>query len=108
MLEFSKKPFQINGIKAYNFMNISMFDFVWQLGIILNGLMVVDTITGGPAYDKLFRGNEIVEVDGKAATEKNVRDLLIGCDVPGTIVTLTVSRLGAQVGIRVVQARAVC
>jgi hypothetical protein len=46
------------------------------------------------------------QVDGTAATKKNVVDLIIGKDVPGTIVTIKVARSGVQAPFEVALKRA--
>ena len=46
------------------------------------------------------------QVDGTAATKKNVVDLIIGNDVPGTIVTMKVARSGVQAPFEVALKRA--
>ncbi len=69
----------------------------FQLGISLNGLTVCNTNIGGPAHNILGRGDIILGVDGKDATIENVRGLLVGDDVPGTSVTIAVSKTGSKV-----------
>jgi len=43
---------------------------------------------------QIQRGDEIVEVDGKAADADNLRKLLIGSDIPGSLMTLKIKRGG--------------
>jgi len=48
----------------------------------------------GPAYTSraVEAGDSLLKVDGEKATPENFRHLLIGCDVPGSHVTLTISK----------------
>lgn len=51
-------------------------------------------VVGGPAFNsqKLDRGDELTRVDGERVTEGNRHKLLVGNDVPGAVVTLTVKK----------------
>ena len=51
-------------------------------------------VIGGPAYNsgELAKGDVIMEVDGKAVTEENIHDALLGSDVPGTAFVVKVKR----------------
>ena len=42
------------------------------------------------------KGDLVVEVDGTPATNQNIVELLIGSDVPGTIVSIKCKRPGVQ------------
>jgi C-terminal processing protease CtpA/Prc len=68
--------------------------FLWQVGLVLNGLQITDIVVGGPAYTckQLDRGDLILKVDGKDVTLQGSRDALIGCDLPGSSVTITVQK----------------
>ena len=70
-----------------------------QLGIVLNGLTIESMIIGSPSQHskQLAIGDVIMKIDGIVATQTNVRSLLIGSDVPGTAVILSVLKLRSQV-----------
>jgi S1-C subfamily serine protease len=70
-----------------------------QVGLVLKGTVVDSTLAGGPAYTSslLARGDVLLEVDGRTATEENVSFLLVGCDQPGSRVVLTVAKGGKEV-----------
>ncbi len=69
------------------------------MGLVLKGTVVDSTLAGGPAYTSslLVRGDVLLEVDGRTATEENVSLLLLGCDQPGSRVVLTVAKGGKEV-----------
>jgi hypothetical protein len=72
---------------------------IFQLGLVLQGTTINDTIIGGPAFTSLSlgQGDVLLNVDGTIATEQNVEVLLIGNDKPGSIVVLTVAQGGNEV-----------
>ena len=51
---------------------------------------------GTPAYmsKKVQKGDEILEVDGQPVNQGNLRSLLVGCDVPGSLVNIKLQRGG--------------
>jgi C-terminal processing protease CtpA/Prc len=51
-------------------------------------------VVGGPAFKsrQIFVGDRILKVDGLEVDEGNYEDALLGSDVPGTQVTLTICR----------------
>lgn len=55
-------------------------------------------LPGTPAYmsKQIMKGDQIVEVDGQSVNESNLRALLVGCDVPGSLVTIKIRREGKQ------------
>jgi S1-C subfamily serine protease len=65
-----------------------------QVGIMLRGCIIDNMVIGGPAYNVglLRRGDIITGVDGVPATEETVLTMLLGDDVPGSQVTLKMSR----------------
>ncbi len=69
------------------------------MGLVLNGVEIETTIVGGPAFTSmcLDPGDVLLAVDGTYATENTVENLLIGCDKPGSLVTLTVAKGGSEV-----------
>jgi hypothetical protein len=36
-----------------------------QVGMMLRGARVEDTLIGGPAFGRIFRGDDIIRVDGR-------------------------------------------
>ena len=59
--------------------------------------MVDSLLAGAPASlsKKILKGDKILEVDSQPVTNSNIVELLIGADVPGSIVNIKVSRDGA-------------
>jgi len=51
-------------------------------------------VVGGPAHHcrQLDKGDIILKVDGDEMTLESCPVALIGCDIPGTLVTLTVQK----------------
>ena len=72
---------------------------VTTLGLELDGLTIDELVIGGPAYAsaELECGDVITRVDGEEATADTVRPALVGCDVLGSVVTLTVVAAANQV-----------
>ena len=68
-------------------------------GIVLDGETIGDASIGGPAYAsaQLERGDRITQVDGEDVTADTIGTALIGCDVPGSEVTLKVLSAASQV-----------
>ncbi|MGB1600992.1 MAG: hypothetical protein ACPIOQ_50100, partial [Promethearchaeia archaeon] len=62
------------------------------LGLLLHDNAIRSIMEGGPAFSSqlLDQGDVILEVDGHDATPGRLPELLIGCDVPGSFVTITV------------------
>ena len=58
------------------------------VGIRLNGCSVESCVPGTPASTMFHAGDEIVEVDGRPVDAYTCGKALIGCDVPGTLVTI--------------------
>jgi hypothetical protein len=65
-----------------------------QVGIMLNDLTVHNMVIGGPAHKsgQLEVGDTILKVDHKNVTMDDYERALQGCDVPGSIVVLTVRK----------------
>ena len=76
-------------------------DAATTCGIVLDGETIGDASIGGPAYAsaQLERGDRITQVDGEDVTADTIGTALIGCDVPGSIVTLKVLSAASQVGL---------
>jgi hypothetical protein len=66
------------------------------LGILLNCCTIDRLVLGGPAWkSKLLKiGDEIVKVNGIRADRANIHELLIGDDVPGSSVSITLKSDG--------------
>jgi C-terminal processing protease CtpA/Prc len=69
-----------------------------QLGIILNGTSIIDTIPGGPGFNsrQLVPGDVIMKIDGVSVTPSNINTAIVGNDVTGTPVVLTVAKGGLE------------
>ena len=67
----------------------------------MSGTMIDNTVVGGPAHSskELEHGDVILKVDGSEATEENIFQLLVGSDVPGSIVEITIAKGGVMVSI---------
>ena len=68
-----------------------------QVGIMFSGTGQVENVMiGGPAYlsGKVQKGDFIVEVDGKPVSASTLLSAIIGDDVPGSTLTLTLKRSG--------------
>jgi C-terminal processing protease CtpA/Prc len=71
---------------------------MWQVGIMLNDLIIDSMVIGGPAYKckQLDRGDKIIKVDGYEVDENNFQAMLLGDDIPGSFVILTVLKEGSE------------
>lgn len=69
---------------------------------MLNGLTINNMVEGGPAYKskQLEKGDIILSVDGQDVTLESCPDALIGNDVPGSMVTMTVQTGGCSDKVR--------
>lgn len=67
-----------------------------KVGLILKNCRINDMLTGSPASmsRKFQKGDVVVAIDGVAATSDNIIGLLVGEDIPGAIVSITISRQG--------------
>ena len=70
-----------------------------QIGIMLLGTMVDNLVVGGPAFNsrQLHHGDIIVKVDGTPVTQSNIHEMMVGNDIPGTPVLVTITRGGPKV-----------
>ena len=61
---------------------------------MLNGLTIDNMVVGGPAYNsgQLQQNDVISQIDGLPVSIENIHDALLGSDVPGSTVTITVRR----------------
>jgi hypothetical protein len=61
---------------------------------MMNGTTIDSTVVGGPAFNskKFGHGDVILTVNGVPATNDNVLDLLIGSDIPGSLVEIRVAK----------------
>jgi hypothetical protein len=61
---------------------------------MLNGLIIDNMVVGGPASNsgQLQQNDVITQIDGVPVSVENIHDALVGSDIPGTMVTITVKR----------------
>ncbi len=59
---------------------------------MLHGTNIEGTLIGGPSFGLIFKGDQIVRIDGKEVTSDSVLEALRGCDIPGSKVTITIQR----------------
>jgi hypothetical protein len=59
---------------------------------MLHGTKIEGTLIGGPSFGLIFKGDQIVRIDGKDVTSETVLGALRGCDIPGSKVTITIQR----------------
>ncbi len=66
---------------------------------MLLGTMVDNLVVGGPAFNsrQLHHGDVIVKVDGTPVTQSNIHEMMVGNDIPGTPVLVTITRGGPKV-----------
>ncbi len=66
---------------------------------MLLGTMVDNLVVGGPAYNsrQLHHGDVIVKVDGISITASNIHEVMVGDDIPGAPVIVSVARGGPKV-----------
>jgi hypothetical protein len=73
-------------------------DFIrgmWQVGIMFNTNGIVESVMmGGPAFasGNICKGDCIVKVNGDFVQGNDLLEKIVGDDVPGTLVTLTLKR----------------
>ena len=66
------------------------------IGIMLSGARVDSLVAGGPAYSTtLQKGDQIVLIDGAGVEVDDIPAAIIGDDLPGSIVILTVKKVGS-------------
>jgi hypothetical protein len=86
---FRCKPHFYDMTVSLVFTNIPCF---WQVGVMLLGTQVKNCLIGGPAFGRLQKGDVIVKIDGRDVNEHNILPYLLGSDVPGSQVMITVQR----------------
>lgn len=59
---------------------------------MLHGTKIEGTLIGGPSFGLIFKGDQIVRIDGNDVTSETVLGALRGCDIPGSKVTITILR----------------
>jgi hypothetical protein len=66
---------------------------------MLNGTTIDNVVVGGPAHNsrQLGPGDQILQVNNTPATKNNIYELLLGDDIPGSFVDISVSKGGLQV-----------
>eukprot|EP00961_Rhodomonas_salina_P052758 707402-Rhodomonas_salina.2 len=67
-----------------------------QVGMMLADRVIDNMVVGGPAFNSqvLAKGDTIVKVDGFEVDADNHLEMIIGSDVPGSVVKLTVAKAG--------------
>ena len=62
--------------------------------MMLKGLAIDNMVIGGPAHNTglLEKGDLIIAIDGVAVTEETIHAALLGDDIPGSQVVLTIRR----------------
>ena len=70
-----------------------------QIGVLLNGAAILDTIVGGPAYNsrQLAAKDVILKIDGVPVTSANINSVMTGSDIAGSPVMLTIAKGGIEV-----------
>ena len=74
------------------------------IGMILRGCHVEHVLVGGPAMmEGIERGDEVLQIHGRDVNSENIHQLLIGDDVPGHKIPLSIRKhgTGRQEGIAV-------
>jgi C-terminal processing protease CtpA/Prc len=69
--------------------------------------LIENTVIGGPAHNSkaIAQGDTILKIDGVDASAENVRGLLLGSDVPGSPVVVTIAKTSPQVFTEVINFR---
>ena len=70
----------------------------YQVGIMLNGMTIDNMIIGGPAYNSrvLDKGDVICKIDQMPVSLEELPHALLGSDVPGSSVVLTVRKISGR------------
>jgi DNA repair exonuclease SbcCD ATPase subunit len=71
------------------------------VGVMFANGVIDNMVVGGPAYNsrQLDKGDVVVDIDGKMVTSDNLSQLLVGSDIAGTPVTITVKK-GSKTGVK--------
>ena len=66
------------------------------VGLQLDGCVVDNLVVGGPAFNcrQIHEGDTILKIDGKSVTDDTIMSCLVGPDLPGSAVTLTLDQKG--------------
>jgi hypothetical protein len=99
------EPFSTKSTVQIHFSKSELIFFLYemirrsQVGIIIHGTTIEATVMGGPAYNskQIDPGDVILRVDGENATADNIKELLVGEDLPGSSVTVALAKGGPQV-----------
>ena len=69
------------------------------MGLILNGATIDNTVVGGPAFNskKISHGDVILKVNQESINDHNAIDIIVGDDIPGSVVQLTIAKGGRNV-----------
>ena len=70
-----------------------------QIGVMLQGTVVENTVIGGPAHISkvIGPGDVILKIDENVVTADNIKGLLLGNDMPGSPVVIAVAKGGPKV-----------
>jgi hypothetical protein len=67
------------------------------IGMILSGCHVEHVLVGGPAMmEGIERGDEVLQIHGRDVNSENIHQLLIGDDVPGRKIPLSIRKRGTD------------
>ena len=67
------------------------------IGMILSGCHVDNVLVGGPAMmEGIERGDEVLQINGRDVNSENIHQLLIGDDVPGRKIMLSIRKRGTD------------
>ena len=68
------------------------------VGLMLAGLYIDNMVVGGPAHNsqRLSKGDVLVRVDDVEVDCENLHDMLVGSDVPGSLVKISFLRPGSE------------
>jgi hypothetical protein len=95
IIEFSQAP--ALDVETEVISSVSDFASRSTCGIMLNHSLIDNIVPGGPAFNsrQLSRGDQILQVDGfdcAEASTDTMHNLLVGSDIPGSTVTVTVKK----------------
>ncbi len=78
---------------------MEIYSMLLQIGVLLNGTSILDTVIGGPGYNsrQIATKDVILKIDGIPVTAANINTAMTGSDIPGAPVTLTIAKGGLEV-----------
>ena len=95
IIEFSQTP--ALDVETEVVASVADFDSRTTCGLMLDHSRIDNIVPGGPAFNsrQLSRGDQILQVDGcdcTGASTDTIHDMLLGDDVPGSSLTVTVRK----------------